>query len=157
MESEGSIRAHRVRKQRTGKGAGLYNLKLSHSNLLPLGRLQIQVSIPFQNSITRCSWPKWSNTWTYKRHFTCKPQHKHNTTQHNWTTFFLKPFTYLCGGGGILHMSMLWYMCRGWKTTCRSQFSPLTMWASGIKLRLSYLTASSLTNWVILLPPTTTN
>lgn len=42
MESEGGIIAHRVRKQRTGKGAGLYNLKLSHSNLLPLVRLQLQ-------------------------------------------------------------------------------------------------------------------
>lgn len=52
MESEGGITAHRGRKQRTGKGAGLYNLKLSHSNLLPLGRLQLQkLSTPFQNSI----------------------------------------------------------------------------------------------------------
>lgn len=48
MESEGGITAHRGRKQRTGKGAGLYNLKLSHSNLLPLGRLQLQkLSTPF--------------------------------------------------------------------------------------------------------------
>jgi hypothetical protein len=41
-------------------------------------------------------------------------------------------------GGGARHF-VLCHTCGGQRTTCRSQFSPFTMWVPGIKRRLSGL------------------
>lgn len=44
---------------------------------------------------------------------------------------------------------MLWHTCGGQRIIYKSQFSPSTMWAPGIKLRFLGLMASISTSWTI--------
>lgn len=70
------------------------------------------------------------------------------TLWYRWT-FFLHVCIYVCLSILCVHAGMPLTLCGDQRTTCRNWFSPSTLWALGMEVRLSGLAASAFTQWAI--------